>query len=68
MVQTVKNPPQGGRPRFDPQVGKVPWRWAWQPTPVFLLENSHGQRSLESYSPRGHKELDTTEQLKAQHV
>ena len=23
-----------------PQVGKIPWRREWQPTPVFLLENS----------------------------
>ena len=29
--------------------------------PVFLPEESHGQRSLAGYSPRGHKELDTTE-------
>ena len=33
--------------------------------PVFLLGESHGQRSLVGYSPWGHKELDTTEQLKA---
>ena len=32
-----------------------------QPTPVFLPGESHGQRSLESYSPWGHKELDTIE-------
>ena len=25
-----------GRPGFDPWVGKIPWRRAWQPTPVFL--------------------------------
>ena len=35
----------------------------WQPTPVFLPGESHGQRSLEGYSPQGHKESDTTEQL-----
>ena len=40
-----------------------PWRRAWQPTPVFLPGGSHGQRSLVSYSPWGHKELDMTEQL-----
>ena len=34
-----------------------------QPTPVFSLEKSHGQRSLMGYSPWGHKESDTTEQL-----
>ena len=35
----------------------------WQPTPVFLPGESHGQRSLVGYSPRGRKELDTTERL-----
>ena len=39
----VKNPPETIRGiksgRFDPWVGKIPWRRAWQPTPVFLLEN-----------------------------
>ena len=39
------------RPGFDPWVGKIPWRRAWQPTPVFLPGESHGQRSLEGYSP-----------------
>ena len=29
----------------------MPWRRTWQPTPVFLLEESHGQRSLAGYSP-----------------
>ena len=36
---------------FDPWVGKIPCRRAWQPTPVFLPGESHGQRSLEGYSP-----------------
>ena len=36
---------------------------AWQPTPVFLLENPHGQRRLAGYSPWGLKEWDRTEQL-----
>ena len=45
---------------FDPCVGKIPWRRAWQPTPVFLPGKSHGQRSLAAYSPWGHKELATT--------
>ena len=35
----------------------------WQPTPVFLPGESHGQRSLAGYSPRGHKELDTLKLL-----
>ena len=37
------------RPGFDPWVGKIPWRRKWQPTPVFLPEKSHGQRSLVGY-------------------
>ena len=48
---------------FHPWVRKVPWRRAWQPTPVFLPGESHGQRSLTGYSPWGHKESDTTERL-----
>ena len=50
------------RCRFYPWVGKIPWRRAWQPTPVFLPGESRGQRSLTGYSPWGHKELDMTEQ------
>ena len=38
------------------------WIRKWQPTPVFLPGESHGQRSLSGYSPWGHKELDATEQ------
>ena len=49
------------RPGFDPWVGKIPWRRAWQPTPVLLPGKSHGQRSLAGYSPQGCKELDMTE-------
>ena len=39
-----------------------PWRREWQPTAVFLPGESHGQRSLGDYSPKGRKALDTTEQ------
>ena len=53
---------QWGRPGFDLWDGKIPWRKKWQPTPVFLPKESHGQRSLVGYSPWGNKELDTTEQ------
>jgi len=49
------------RPRFDLCVGKIPWRRAWQPTPVFLPRESHGQRSLVGHSPWGHKESNMTE-------
>jgi len=46
---------------FDPWVGKIPWRWAWQPTPVSLPGEFHGQRSLEDCSPWDCEELGTTE-------
>ena len=38
-------------------------RRRWHPTPVLLPGKSHGRRSLEGYSPWGHKESDKTEQL-----
>ena len=41
------------KPRFDSLVGKIPWRRKWQPTPLFFLGKSHGQRSLVGYSPWG---------------
>ena len=41
------------RCRFDPWVGKIPWRRKWQPTPVLLSGKSHGQRSLAGYSSWG---------------
>ena len=46
----------------------IPWRRKWQPTPVFSPGESQGQRSLEGYSPRGHKELDTTEATACTHA
>ena len=48
------------RRRLDPWFRRIPWRRAWQPTPVFLPGESHGQRSFVGYSPLGRKELDTT--------
>ena len=44
-----------------PGSGKIHWRRAWQPTPVFLPRESYGQRGLVSYSPWGCKESDTIE-------
>ena len=43
--------PQYRGPRFDPWVGKIPWRKEWFYTPVFLPEEFHGWRSLAGYSP-----------------
>jgi len=42
---------QRRRPGFDPWVRKIPEGREWLPTPVFLPGESHGQRSLECYSP-----------------
>ena len=44
-----------------PASGKIPWRKAWQATPVILPGESHGQRSLGGYSPGSREELDMTE-------
>ena len=41
----------------------MPWRREWQPTPVLLPGESHGQRSLAGYSPWGRTESDRTERL-----
>ena len=46
---------------FYPWVRKIPWRWKWLPTPVFLLGEPHGQRCLVGYSSQGCKELDMIE-------
>ena len=46
-----------------PGLGRSFWRRKWQPTPVFLLGEVHGQRSLAGYSSWGRRESDTTEQL-----
>ena len=61
VAQTVKNLPAMQEPGFNPWVEKIPWRRAWQPTPVFLPGESHRQRSLVGYSSWGHKESNTTE-------
>ena len=54
------------RPRLHPWVRKILWRKAWQPTPVFLPEESHGQRNLVGYSPWGRKQSDTSENTHTQ--
>ena len=49
------------RCRFDPWVGKIPWRKAWQPTPVFLPGESHQQRSR---GATGHRVPENQTRLK----
>ena len=67
MVLVVKNLPANARDVRDigstPRPGRFPSGRTWQPTPKFLPGKFHGQRSLVGYSPWGHKESDTTEQL-----
>ena len=55
MAQMIKNLPAMQETTFDPWVGKIPWRREWLPTRVFLPGEFHGHRSLEGYSPWGHK-------------
>ena len=45
---------------FNPWVGKISWRRAWQPTPVFLPGEFHGQRSLAGY-------IQSTESHRVEH-
>ena len=55
MAWTIKNlpaVPESGVPSLGQE---DPWGREWQPTPVFLPGEFHGQRSLVGYSPRGHK-------------
>ena len=54
VALAVKNPPANAgvmRHEFDPRVGEYPLEEGWQSSPVFLLTESRGQRSLEDYSP-----------------
>ena len=46
VVQWKESTCQCRRRGFSPWAGKIPWRRKWQPTPVFLPGNVHGQRSL----------------------
>ena len=46
-----------------PGSGRSPGEGNGNPTPVFLPGESRGRRSLVGYSPWGHKESDTNEQI-----
>ena len=63
VAAVVKNPPaKAGDIRDAGLIRRsIPWRRAWQPTPVLWSGEAHGQRSLEGHGPCGHKEPDTTE-------
>ena len=66
VVQLVKNLPAMQKTQVRSLSQEDPWRREWQPTPVFLPGEFHGQRSPAGYSPWGHKKSDTTERLLAQ--
>ena len=55
----IKNPPAMQKSRVWSLGWKDTLRRKWQPTPVFLPGEAHGQWSLVCYSPWGQKELDT---------
>ena len=67
VALVVKNLPAnaGGVKRcgFDPWVRKIPWKWKWQPAPVFLSGKVYGRRSLEGYCAWGCKEWHMAEWL-----
>ena len=58
----------GKESAHSPWVGKIPWRKAQQSSLEFLPGESHGQRSLEGYSPWGYKESDMTEVTEHAHM
>ena len=64
MALLAKNPPASAGDIRDtgsiPVFGKIPWRKAWRPILAFFPGESHGERSLVSYSPQSHKESDMT--------
>ena len=53
---------------FHPWVRKIPWRRKWQPTAVFLLGKSHGQRSLAGYSSWDRKRVGHNWATEQQHT
>ena len=61
VAHTVKCLPTRRETQVQPLVQEDPLEKEMQPTPAFLPGESHGWRSLEGYSPWGHKESDTTE-------
>ena len=73
VALVVKNSPFNAgdvkRCRFDPWVGRSGGRHGWQPIPVSLPGESHGQRGLAGSNPaEGCKESDTTEETKQAHA
>ena len=68
VALVIKTPQETQETRIRSLVRKIPWRRAWQPTPVFLPGESHGQRSLVGCSLWGHKESGTTKCIAHMHA
>ena len=51
IAQSIKNLPAMQETQVRNWVRTIPWRRKWQPTPVLLPAESHGQRRLAGYSP-----------------
>ena len=68
VALVVKNSPANAGDKRDAGLisgsGRIPWWRTWQPSPVFLPGESHGQRSLEGYSPWGRREVDMASRLR----
>ena len=56
------------RREFSSWFGKIPWRRAWQPGPVFLSREPQGQRSLGNCSPWGRRVQHDWRDLARTHV
>ena len=76
VSQVVKNPRANARDPGDVGLisgkklihAKIPWRRAWQPTPVFLPGESPWTEEPAGCSPWGRTELGTTEATERMHT
>ena len=64
VAQTLKNLPAMWETQAQSLGWEDPWEKGMTTHSVFLPGESHGQRSLMGYSPWGHKESDSTKQLR----
>ena len=67
MDQTGKNPPAMWETGFDPWIGKIPWRRAWQPMSVFLSGESTWTEEPSRLQSMSGKELGMTECINTAH-
>ena len=58
MAQTVKNPPAMWETWFNPWVGRIPWRRAWQLTPVLLPGESPWTEELGGLQSMGSQRVE----------